>query len=86
MEMLITLILAFFGIGLGSGTYGYKFVIRRRKGTGKPEIQLTQHKHYGVERYHSIYTLHKDKEIRHPRGCRNPIYKNGKFVRCGDER
>jgi len=86
MEMLVTLILTFFGIGFGSGTYGYKFVIRRRKDSGKLEAQITQHKHYGINRYHSIYTIHRDERIRHPKGCRNPIYKDGRFVKCGDRR
>jgi len=84
LEFIITMILAFFGIGLGAGTTGYKFVVRRRRG-GKLEMQVTQHKHVGIDRYHSIYTLHNDPKIRHPRGCKNPIYKDGQYQRCGDE-
>lgn len=79
MNTLILFILSFFGIGLAGGTYGYKFVVRKRKGTGKLEIQITQHKHCGMNRYHSINTIHNKNP--HKKGEINPKYTSyGKYI------
>ncbi|MCK4349154.1 MAG: hypothetical protein KAW47_11120 [Thermoplasmatales archaeon] len=84
MNTLILYLLSFFGISLASGE-GYKFVVRKRKGSGKLEMKITQHKHRNQSYYHSIYTIHKKQP--HPKGCVNPNYDQyGRFINCGGKK
>lgn len=77
---LILYILSFFGIGLATGE-GIKLVIRKRKDTGKLEIQVTQHKHIGISGYHSIYRVHDATKTKHPKGEINPTYDSyGRYI------
>jgi len=76
---LILLILALLGVNLKNGE-GIKMVIRSRADTGKLEVQITQHKHYGISGYHDINTIHKKENIRHPAGEINPNYIDGVYV------
>jgi len=68
-------VLSFFGITVPAGL-GVKFVVRRRKGTGKLEVQLTQHKHKlspkGNPVYHSINAIHSHEWFIHPKGLKAP--------------
>lgn len=58
---------------------GIGFVVRRNK-DGSLSVQATQHKHFGMEYYHSINTIHKNINITHPKGELVPLYKDEKYV------
>ena len=62
------------GLGVGVGLVYVKI--------GK----TAQHMHKGITSYHSIYTSHSNKDIRHPRGMIAPKYMetNGKWKYIGD--
>lgn len=73
------LIYVFSSIGLLSVGAGVQYTITKRK-DGKVTMTITKHKHFGVDNYHSVYTLHMKPDIRHPKGMVNPQYKDGKFT------
>jgi len=77
LNYLILFLIGFvFGIPI---TQGVGIVIRKNK-SGEIKAQVTRHKHYGIRSYHSIYTIHKDPNIRHPKGEINPVYKSGRYI------
>jgi len=61
---------------------GCKVVLRKRSDTGKPEVELTQHKHQYISGYHSIRTIHRNHP--HPKGVIDVDYDaDGKYIDGG---
>lgn len=61
---------------------GIGFVVRRNK-DGKIAVQVTQHKHFGAESYHSINTIHLKNP--HTKGDVVPKYSaDGKYIPSGE--
>lgn len=71
IEVLITALVAFFGLGYLVSGEGYKVILGRDK-SGKKKVKITQHKHKvspsGIPSYHSIYTIHFNPDYRHESG------------------